>query len=82
MLDDDLLRHLHHVLLEVSRNAPSAPSLESDDVFLDSHRQWLHDVSKLRPRLSDLEWDPKYGPHLARFPPIVTGSHLSMHFPL
>jgi hypothetical protein len=39
-------------------------------------------VSKLRPRLSDLEWDPKYGPHLVRSLPIATGSHLSTHFPL
>jgi hypothetical protein len=74
MLDDDLLRQLHHVLLEVSQHAFSSISPQSDGVFfLDSHRQWFHDVSKLRPRVSDLEWDPKYGPHLARSPPIATG---------
>lgn len=74
MLDDDLLRQLHHVLLEVSQHSFSTISLiQSDDVFLDSYRQWFHDVSKLRPRLSDLEWDPKYGSHLARSSPITLG---------
>ncbi len=35
------------------------------DFLLDPHRRGFHDMSKLRTRLSHLEWDPKYGLHLA-----------------
>ena len=70
MLDDDLLRQLHHVLLEVSyQPTPLHFTIFSNltTPCLDTHRRWFHDMSKLRPRLSDLEWNPKYGPHLTRF---------------
>ncbi len=35
------------------------------DFLLDPHRRGFHDMSKLWTRLSHLEWDPKYGLHLA-----------------
>ncbi len=67
MLDDDILKQLHHVLLEVSHGHTCHHFLLSDlaDFLLDPHRRGFHDMSKLWTRLSHLEWDPKYGLHLA-----------------
>jgi hypothetical protein len=74
MLDDDLLKQLHHVLLEVSQRACAPFSLTSS--FSDPHRRGFHDMSKVRARLFYLEWDTKHGPHLAFSHPISAGSHL------
>lgn len=61
MLDDDLLKQLHHVLLEVSQYT-LFPFSSRTTPFVDPCRRRVDDVSKLRSRLSHFERDPKYGP--------------------
>ena len=64
MLNDDLLKQLHYVLLK-SVHTPYFPSHSRLTMsFVDPHRQRFDDMSKLRARLSHFERDPKYGPHL------------------
>jgi len=67
MLDDDLMKQLHHVLLEVSQYTLFPFSLTTS--FVDPRRRRFDDVSKLRARLSHFERDPKYGPCLPFYLP-------------
>ena len=62
MLDDDLLKQLHHVLLEVSQYTlfPFSPMTS----FVDPRRRRFYDMPKLWARLSCFKRDPKYGPRL------------------
>jgi hypothetical protein len=75
MLDDDLLKQLHHVLLEVSQYTlfPFSPMTS----FVDPRRRRIDDMSKLRSRLSHFKRDPKYGPRLLSSN--VTTSHVVSH---
>jgi hypothetical protein len=62
MLDDDLLKQLHHVLLEVSQYTlfPFSPMMS----FVDPRRRRFDDMSKLWAHVSRFKRDPKYGPRL------------------
>ena len=77
MLDDELLKQLHHVLLEVSRCIFCPFSLMTS--FVDPRRRRFDDLSELRARLSHFEWDPKHGAHLPLSLP--TWPVLSWHTP-
>ena len=61
MLDDDFLKQLHHVLLEVSQYTLYPFSLTS---FVDPRGRRFDDMPKLRARVSHFKRDPKYGPRL------------------
>ena len=74
MLDDDLLRQLHHVLLEVCRCIFFAFSLTTS--FVDLRRRRFDDLSELRARLSHFERDPKHGAHLYVLSSDVSSPHL------
>ena len=76
MLDDDFLKQLHHVLLEVSQYAVFPFSLTS---FVDPRRRRFDDMPKLRARVSHFKRDPKYGPRLHSSN--VTTSHVLSHSP-
>lgn len=81
MLDDDILKQLHHVLLEVSRpRSTYLPFSSTIMPSLDPCRRGLHDMSELWTRLSYLERDPKHGPHLASLP-IHYSFSSSVHLP-
>ena len=75
MLDDDLLKQLHHVLLEVSQYTlfPFSPMTS----FLDPRRRRFYDMPKLWARLSHFKRDPKYGLRLP-FCPLFQRCHFSL----
>ena len=59
MYDDDFLKNLHHVLLEVAHHVVFIIFLT---YFIeDTRRRRINDLSKLQTCLPNLQWYPKHG---------------------
>ena len=64
MYDDDFLKNLHHVLLEVVINLSCYPHFILFYILIfveDTRRRGINDLSQLRTCLPNLQWYPKHG---------------------